>query len=463
MKNIIFGQKSEKYIIADQYTLFEMVAESQETEGKKDFVAEVDPKKKTNKRGKAISLPKDIEEKIVTIEPKNIEELDRLKAEFIGASELRLLARVPARNYIIREIRPRYKHPDGNIIEAPAPNRILPKTPIDDSVIADMLVKKVLDRNPFYHQEKSDLLRHGINISRSKRSSWMIYLAQEFKPLARLINDTIYDYDIASMDATSLQVLKTKNKKPTQKSEIWIYTGGEPGKESTYYNYVDDKSRVSLNDTFAGYKGYISCDDDPEYKYLQGDDNLKLSKCHAHVRRYFKEVNGSPGSVSDQVMRLYKKIYMLERDYKDLASSDRKDKRIKNIKPLLMEMKDLIDSKIMTIDPKTPLSKAANYLLRNWTGLILFLEDGRLPIDNNHTEREVKDFVMARKNFMFSNSTRGADALAVWFSILMTAKKHIKNPYDYLIKIFSIYREKKRGEHTFEDFERMLPWNLDAP
>ena len=73
------------------------------------------------------------------------------------------------------------------------------------------------------------------------------------------------------------------------------------------------------------------------------------------------------------------------------------------------------------------------YVLKNWEGFIRYLEDGRLCIDNNHTEREIKPFVIARKNFMFAQSQAGARAMALHFSLIRTAKLHDHDPYRYYV------------------------------
>ena len=98
------------------------------------------------------------------------------------------------------------------------------------------------------------------------------------------------------------------------------------------------------------------------------------------------------------------------------------------------------------------------YALNQWPSLITYLEDGRLDIDNNASERAIKPFVIGRKNWMFSNSTQGAEASAIIFSLMETCKAHKVNPYDYFRYVLG---EIVHAE-TMEQLEALLPYNVDS-
>ena len=124
---------------------------------------------------------------------------------------------------------------------------------------------------------------------------------------------------------------------------------------------------------------------------------------------------------------------------------------------LLINFKQWLEEKQPLVPPKSPIAKAINYTLRHWDGLTRFCEDGRYLIDNNHTEREIKPFVIARKNFLFAGSQEGARALCLHFSLIRSAKLHKLDPYQYYVEIMKAvpYCEKA------EDYEALLPWNID--
>ena len=106
---------------------------------------------------------------------------------------------------------------------------------------------------------------------------------------------------------------------------------------------------------------------------------------------------------------------------------------------------------------KSPIAKTINYTLCHWDGLARFSEDGRYLIDNNHTERAIKPFVIARKNFLFAGSQQGARALCLHFSLIRSAKLHKLDPYQYYVEIMKAIPHCK----TTDDCEKLFPWNID--
>jgi len=97
------------------------------------------------------------------------------------------------------------------------------------------------------------------------------------------------------------------------------------------------------------------------------------------------------------------------------------------------------------------------YTLNQWNRLVGYLEDGRLPIDNNMAENAVRPFVVGRKNWLFSGTPEGAEASALLYSLIETAKANKLGPYAYLRFIF----EKLPMAETLQDYEDLLPWNVD--
>ena len=157
-------------------------------------------------------------------------------------------------------------------------------------------------------------------------------------------------------------------------------------------------------------------------------------------------------------MSQYGKLYEIERQIKELPPHAKKAVRQKEAKPILEKLKLYLESKIDRTSKKSNLGKAIAYTLRHWAGLIRYLEDGRLAIDNNHTERIIRQFVMARNNFLFADTVKGAKALCVHFSIIQTAIANGVEPYSYYCRIM----ERIPYCKSVEDYEDLLPWNIDS-
>ena len=123
------------------------------------------------------------------------------------------------------------------------------------------------------------------------------------------------------------------------------------------------------------------------------------------------------------------------------------------MKPLMSKFKSWLDEVYPTVLPNSPLGNAVNYCIKLWAGLSQFLDDGRLEIDNNLTEQEIKPLVMARKNFLFACYVDGANALCMHFSFIRTAKRHGLDPYHYYVKLLKSLPHCK----SVEDYEKLLP------
>ncbi len=120
------------------------------------------------------------------------------------------------------------------------------------------------------------------------------------------------------------------------------------------------------------------------------------------------------------------------------------------------KFKQWLDDLYPTTLPQSTLGKAMKYCINLWPGLMRFLDDGRLEIDNNLTEQQIKPLVIARKNFLFAATVDGANALCMHMGFIRTAKLHGHDPYYYYVKLLKSIPHCK----TVEDYEKLLPWNI---
>ncbi len=111
--------------------------------------------------------------------------------------------------------------------------------------------------------------------------------------------------------------------------------------------------------------------------------------------------------------------------------------------------------------PKSLLGQAITYCLNQWEKLVAFLEDGRLEIDNNRSERSIKPFVIGRKNWIFSNTPKGAKASSIIYSIVETAKENKLNPFYYLRYLFE--RLPNMDISNMDELDQLLPWSKTIP
>ena len=186
--------------------------------------------------------------------------------------------------------------------------------------------------------------------------------------------------------------------------------------------------------------------------------------CWAHARRKWVDcfVDGKPvqDSKSEAAFRLIEEMFTLEQAWKDETPQARSDLRQENLRPLLEQYWALLDS--FEAAEGTALSKAKTYSLNQKEALNAVLLDGRLELTNNLAERTVKPFVMARKNFLFCDTAKGADASALCFSVMETARRNGLDPFGYLL--FLLQELPKLGENpSDEQLIPLLPWDDNLP
>ena len=126
-------------------------------------------------------------------------------------------------------------------------------------------------------------------------------------------------------------------------------------------------------------------------------------------------------------------LFKLEQAFTELTPEERYKKRLEQENPVLDALLSRANVMQAKTAPKSALGKAIHYLLEQWPYLARYLEDGRLELGNNRAERSIKPFVMGRKNWLFANTPGGAQAGAVIYSLIETAKEKGLDPYRYLL------------------------------
>ena len=464
-----FGKRSERFVDEEgvQPSLFEAPegqdskSESEQATEQVEVLAHV--RQKNRPKNQDASL---IPTREVIIE---VAEEDRTcdcgcQKEVIGHETTQRLNFQPAVFEILIEKREKLacrKGCDGSPVTATLPNRILPKCKATESLLSYIAVSKVLDRQPLYHLEKSIEQRYYWRIPRNTMARWMIQLSEKLQVLVNLMKDQLIAYDALAIDATTLQVLNEPGRSPELKSYAYCVRGGPPGKEVILYEYNAYSQKDFVTETLMDFQGVIHCDASSVFNGIASKEGVTLSYCHAHARRKFEQIVTSNKKakhpIAREALRFYQDLYKIERQAKDAALSpdERYALRLKASQPILTDFYDwLLRSRDKTL-PNSPIGKAITYALNHWDGLLTFLKDGRLEIDNNATERDIKPFVIARKNFIFACTQAGADSLGVHFSLLLTAQRHGLNPMEYYTSILL----KIPYCTTMADYESLLPWN----
>ncbi|MEN8176035.1 MAG: IS66 family transposase [Pseudomonadota bacterium] len=401
----------------------------------------------------------------------------------IGEAVSEQLDIIPAQVRVIQHVRPTYacKGCEETIKTAPLPPQPIPKSHAAPGLLAHIAVAKYQDALPLYRQEKI-LQRIGVDIPRATLAHWMIKLGHLIQPLINLLQDRLRTYDILGMDddcrdaggrathgavaETLIQVLKEPGREATSNSYLWVQRGGPPDQAVILFHYDPSRGQAVAKDLLTDYRGFIQTDGYEVYGAIAASrSDITLVGCMAHARRKFDEAvkaQGRKGSTQagKAMMGLatIQKLYRIEKALKKASPEERYQGRREQAKPVLDELRRWLDKSLPEVAPASATGKALNYLHNQWDKLIRYLEDGRLSIDNNATERAIKPFVIGRKNWLFSDTPRGARASANLYSLIETAKANGLEPYHYLRHVFTALPQAQ----SLEQFEALLPYNVNV-
>jgi transposase len=429
-------------------------------------------------RGKRRPLPAHLE-RIDVIH--TIAEADRLCAcgtpmVEIGREVSEQLDIVPMQLRVIRNIRLTYacpgnalseSHTDGlplSPITAPLPAQALPKTNASSSFLAMLITAKFVDGLPLARFEQV-LHRHGMAVPRQTLARWVIAVAKLLQPLHNLARDRLLDSCVIHLDETTVQVLKGTGKLPTSDNYMWVQTGGPIDQPVILYDYDPSRGSDVPMRLLDGWKGYLMTDGYAGYAQLAKADGIERLGCWAHARRGFMDViKAQPKNklgkrgLANEAIELIGKLYRVEREFKEATDVARYDARQLHSLPVLQTLHQWLDKHKSKVPPQSALGKAMTYLANQWSKLIRYTERGDLPIDNNRCENAIRPFVIGRRAWLFSDTTAGAHASAVIYSLVQTAKANGHEPYTWLRHVL---KELPKA-NTVDEVDALMPWNLDV-
>ncbi|MEK5060519.1 transposase [Paenibacillus sp. FSL H7-0326] len=352
------------------------------------------------------------------------------------------------------------------IVTAPMPMPVYPGSLASPSIMAHVMSQKYVESQPLYRQEQQ-FARLGLTISRQTLANWMIYGADQW---LSLLTDRMHEHllkqDILHADETTLQVLREPGKSAESQSYLWLYRTGRMGPPIVLYDYRPSRGGEHPRHFLKGFSGYLHVDGYPGYHKVQG---VKLVGCWAHARRKFDEAlkalpsgQDKTETVAQQGLQFCNRLFTIERELKDKASKDRYTIRQEQSRPVLDAYLAWLRQQRSRTLPRSKLGEAIGYSLNQWDKLTAFLEDGRLEIDNNRSERAIKPFVIGRKNWLFANTPRGAKASSIIYSMMETAKENELNPFKYLMYLFEQLPQLPDPKNP-EALDKLLPWSTSLP
>ena len=467
-----FGQSSEKteYVMADQLRLFNEAEASEEAKPEAETKVNVSAHKRTKKPRRSLEeLKKMLPKREVILDiPEEALVCAKCggKLKVIGKKFLRTeLNLIPARMELVEYYIRTYACEDcepktgfASIYSAKPAPALLKHSLASASTVADVMVKKYVDGIPLTRQEKI-WEREGVELSRATLANWVIQVSQNWlKPVYERLKEGLLASHVIHADETVIQVLKEDGKKASSESRMWVYASSErSARQVRYFEYQPDRKGARAVQFLEGFHGCLVTDGYAGYEQVPG---VVRCGCWAHMRRKWRDAmpKGATMSTSKAAVGYdyVNKLFLLERKFSKMKNEERKNARQAMEAPLL----DAYWLWLKTLEP-TPgskLAEAVTYARNQQAALCAFLEHGDVEISNNAAENAIRPFAVGRKNWLFSDTVKGAESSAIVYTLVETAKANGLEPYAYLCQLMEDLPWYGLNPSR-EDLDNALPWS----
>ncbi|PAZ42866.1 IS66 family transposase, partial [Escherichia coli] len=266
--------------------------------------------------------------------------------------------------------------------------------------------------------------------------------AAVLSPLAAALKRDLLRQPVLQADETPLQILDTRKGK-VRKGYLWAYVSAagsardivvydcRPGRAGQYAcEMLSGWSGTLVADGYAGYRALFHGGQEGAPPAAPG---IREAGCMAHVRRQFMELykmNGSPGA--KEVLKQIRALYILERTIRNRLAEQKRRWRRRYAKPQMEAFQSWLRATEKTSAPGGRLHGAVTYALKRWPALETYLNDGRVPPDNNRCEQMMRPVAQGRKSWLFAGSLRGGERLAELLTLLHTARLNGLEPVAWL-------------------------------
>ena len=476
----LYGRKSEKLPVFDPTYPDLFAAEfgdllKQAEEKRDEAVAQLPkderqtPKQKRQVRRMLEDLPV-LEQ--VRLKPEGIDETLYKK---IGEEVTRIVEHEPGKLYIKEIIREKWGLRDNvtlpdvgtpSVIIAPMPLLPIYKGIAGPTLLSEILLQKYEYHMPYYRQIQQ--YRHlGLKgLTESTVDGWFKKTVGLLKPLYNVLLAEVMKSDYNQADETTTPVIDHARKKAA-KEYLWMIRAVMERLVAFYY---DEGSRAgAVIEELANkynFRGYLQCDGFAGYETaFRTNPAVTLVNCMVHIRRHFEKALDENKAAAEYALTQIQHLYKIEHmcDDAKLSLEERKAKRQQLARPIMEAMKQWMETEGVKYSESSEIGKAVTYAYTRWDNMMHYLDDGRLLLDNNLAENEIRPITLGRKNYLFCGNHEAAGNMAVICSLLATCKAHDVNPRLYLNGIIADmpYMEKASQEELLE----MLPhrWKLRHP
>lgn len=337
---------------------------------------------------------------------------------------------------IVRHRRQKYRcRCNAAVVTAPGPKKLIAGGRYSVDFAIDVAVAKYADHLPLERQAHI-LERHGVAVQTQTLWDQIEALARWLKPTYEALAVRARRAEVVHADETWWRLM---DRKASARWWAWCLVSSD----SVYYRILQSRGANAAREIFGDFAGVALTDGYGAYGALsRAGPGFVLAHCWAHVRRKYFEIEEHYPEASRRALDWIGQLYLIERDLpdwrgvetaaRDAALADRKRVRDERARPIIDALRDWAYAQKGLRE--SGLRKAVEYMLGLWPGLTRFLDDPRVPLDNNPVERALRGSVVGRKNHYGSRSVRGTEVAALFYSLLETASLCGEDEKTYLTR-----------------------------
>jgi transposase len=362
----------------------------------------------------------------------------------IGTDVAERLDVIPAQFRVVVTKRPKLacRACPGVVLQGSAPARLIEGGVPTEATVAHVLVSRYADHLPLYRQSQI-LARQGIEIGRERLADWVGTAAVEIMPVVRRLHEILLASTRLFADETTMPVLDPGRGK-TKKGYAWAiarddrpWGGTDP--PAVVFHDAPGRSAEHAKALLAGYRGILHCDGYGAYKTLAvAKDGITLAFCWSHVRREFIELAKSKTApIAQETLRRIAALYAIEAGIRGKPTDTRRAARQEKSRPLVEDLFAWLSAQLARLPGGGPTAGAIRYALNHREGLMRFLGDGRIELDNNAVERAIRPICLSRKNALFASGDDGGARWAAVASLVETCKLNSVDPQRYFTDLLN--------------------------
>ena len=353
---------------------------------------------------------------------------------------------------------------DLTIYTGTLPPAVIPGSFATGELISHVVNEKILMGSPLYRLEKYFKIK-GIAVSRQDMDNWLFAAADLLIPVYDRLVFWFKQSNVGHADETPTLCLHTKEKGGKKKKcYTWVYRSGRfEEHQVVIYKFFPGRKQEYYKEFIKGYQGYLITDGLQVYHDNDDLPDVIIVGCWQHAQAKFKDaakfgdVVSGAASYAVEALKMFKEFFDVEKRIKDMEEKQRLAERLKYSKPIADKLKQWIDKMKAKVLPKSLLGKAINYALNEWEYMVKIFESGSLDATNNSAERAVKDFVLARKNFLFVNVEKGGTVISTFSSFIASAYANELDPEKYIAFLLNNIRLINSDDP--DELDKLMPWN----